>query len=128
MSELMLASQQQSDEHDGTRIVDVEKAHSMAIASNRNELNRVAFKAIAIEHMKNPDEPKSPMRAEIKAVGYNTFSSVDPSVRIVTAHDGLDGRYAYTAEEAIEEAQKERAEADKQAQIAAVRHDALKDL
>lgn len=110
-------------------ITDPEKAHSMAIASNRNELNLVAFKRIALEHMKKPDTQHSPLRAEVKMVKdeQHNHDSNDPKKRIVKT---VKGGYAlqFTADEAIEQAQKERAEADRVAQIAADRHDALENL
>ena len=125
MTELMTAPPQQDRE----QMVDqdtIDKHHGEALASNRNESNIVAWKAIAEAHMQNPDSRVSPLRANIGVIDYRTFSSTDPSVRVVTAENGND--YKHTADTAIAEAQKERIEADKQAQLAAERHDALKSL
>lgn len=118
---------QEGGQSEDTRIEDPEQARAMAIASNRNELNRVAFKAIALEHMKNPDLRESPLRAHTSQVEGKTYSSVDPSVRIVEAKMGGYG-LTHTADSAIAEAQKERAEADEQARLAADRYDALNKL
>lgn len=77
--------------------------------------------------MENPDLPESPLRAHTSQVEGEVFSSTDPSVRIIEARKGGYG-YAHTAESALAEAQKERAEADRRAQEAADRHDQLQQL
>ena len=75
----------------------------------------------------NPDLRESPLRAHTSQVEGKTYSSSDPSVRIVEAKMGGYG-LAHTADTAITEAQKERVEADRQAQQAAERYDALNKL
>ncbi len=119
--------EQVGQEYPDTLVQDPEKAHAMALASNRNELNRIAFKAIALEHMENPASKKSPLRAHISRIKGAEFSSTDPSVRVVQTKQG-GYAYEHTAESAIAEARKERDEADRVAQIAADRYDALEKL
>ena len=46
MTEMLAPRQQDSEPTEDTLVEDREKAHAMAIASNRNELNRVAFKQL----------------------------------------------------------------------------------
>lgn len=127
MTEVLAPQDQSSEQYEDPRDKDSERARAMAIASNRNELNRVAFKVIASEHMKNPDLAKSPLRAVTGVVKGKVSSPTDPSVRVVEAQN-FGGGIDHTADSAIIEAQKERVEADKQAQIAADRYDALKKL
>lgn len=117
-------------------IYDAEKAHTMAIASNRNETNIVALKRIALAHMQSPDSQASPLRVSIapipEVVNPETHRAdddtymQDASKRTVRAVHRTESMM--TADEAIAEAQKERVEADRVAQIAAERHDAIERL
>ena len=116
------------------RIEDIEKAHAMAIASNRNESNIAALKKVAMAHMMNPDEELSPLKIVAVPVEDKWASDRDahyaqlrdPAKRTIEARDwrSIAGRHR-TAEYAIDMAKEERVEADRVAQIAADRHDAL---
>ncbi len=122
MSEKLNPTANQEDK----RIYDVEKAHVMAKASDRNETNKIAFKKIAKAHILNPEAKESPLRA--KMVIDSEHSSNNPANRLV--EDVVEGGYAYafTAEQATEEARREKEEADKRAAKAAEQYDKLMEL
>ena len=103
-----------------TYVENKDKAHAMALASNRNELNRVAFKKIAEGHMLDPDLEVSPLKAQIFTPEAN------PYARTVVATGGNKG-YSYTFTSAIDQARKERAAADQAAEIASCQYDILQN-
>ncbi|MGE5310071.1 MAG: hypothetical protein ACM3JF_03335 [Sphaerimonospora mesophila] len=121
-----------------TYVTDPEEAHTMAIAGNRNESNLVAFKKVAEAQMLQPDvsvvpqilmhSPRDKYNSDARTLPNHPENPAKRSVSLGDSYSSNSVAPSYTADQAIEEAQKERAEADRVEKIASDRYRALKDL